>query len=356
MDSASTVGTISASVAPSSSSPTQAPAAPSTSKSIHFLVYADRPPYTHTQKLMVDSIAKDPNVRQIASYNFEGMQAAFRSFETTVDGVPFVTMEGKNVSGGMYLDTVLNATQQGFCKHKASEDPVRWAWKPLLMYSQMQQSNKGDWIVYHDASKYIRSGFNESLSLITDRLDTIAPDGVAGACLVFNTRTLYKRFAFCACIKTTLPRVAELAKTCPPEHVDEGCINRLRRAPMHQASWVVLRNTPKGRAFLRRWMEITFNLALLARLPFSDQDAMGLTAFEHDFPCAFMPTVNGHPNYENGDQVKHLQPFMDRIHSTTPWVAVKPSDPTNPIDAIIQQKRQKRQKKKLKRQSGLQSI
>ena len=278
---------------------------------IHLVVYANGDPYEKTQILMTTSANKDPAVATVSSYNEETMLKTLKASNVYKEkGVWFKDRYGKPLRNASEFLKEISKLHE---KCHFNKDPYWWIWKPVLIYEKLRRIKDGDTVVYSDASKYYRHGFKGSLQKLKERLMELnAEDGVAGTCLPKTTFRMWSTSDMrnhAACDKQTdLSSFIKLGKLCE----NAKCVNDIAMSPMRQASWLVLRKTNKTMKLMKLWMELSLNAQIMKGLPYQDQDALALAAERLDFPCAFMPSYRGFPDYINGNDVKHPQPFLDK--------------------------------------------
>jgi hypothetical protein len=309
---------------------------------VHFVTYADREPYTKTQKLMGESVTKFGGVKHQAEWNEQSFKRAFAISNVSVEyDLAMIGLDGRRCESPALFLTLLREAIKKYC---GVGEPYRWMWKPFIIFEQLVKARDGDVVVYADSSKYLRSGFQGSLRLLTNEiaaheLDLI--DGIAGVCLPYDMHLVFARYRKHTCVDKT----STFQKLLTIANVSDVTPKRMaawNRMPMFAGAWMVFRKTERTMQLVRRWLQLMFNLKVLLTVPFYDQDCMGIAAMELNFPCLFLPQVDGFPSYENGNDIKHINPFIQRSDAartkkSEKWFAVFPDKhPITGLDAMDQ--------------------
>lgn len=262
----------------------------------------------------------------VKTYNDLSFRQAFDSWSGTAN-ISMRGFEEEKLTGKAYAELMLRKSAE--CKF--SKEHYNWIWKPFIVYQELLAAKDGDFVVYHDASKYHRDGFSMRLRVLTDKLLRLGPraaNGVAGTCLPITVRRQFQRFAYhSTCASVGFAETLVASGVCRQGEVETACAKRFEWAAMYQASWVVLRKSDATMRLVERWATHAFSARTITSIPFQDQDALALAALELDFPCAFMPPgVDGVPNYKDGNDVKHINPFFTRD-----FLTLRPSDWTEQV-------------------------
>lgn len=164
-------------------------------------------------------------------------------------------------------------------------------WKPLLILDKLDQVRPGEFVLFHDASQYIREPFRHDMRPLARCMEHSKEDVLAGVRLRGTLEWEYSQcgihygdaqraFSFCEALN---------AVVCPG--VSAGCCNREQEGLLTLLNtWHLWRNTPVAHRLLERWLELNLS-PLSLRVPLLDQSLLELLALENNLLTVLLPTA-----------------------------------------------------------------
>ncbi|CAE8698509.1 unnamed protein product, partial [Polarella glacialis] len=162
------------------------------------------------------------------------------------------------------------------------------AWKPYLIWQSFRHVKWGDWLIYHDASQYVREGFSSSVQPLLDWLESKREENPCECLAATRLRQTIQHEWQQQCVGAYGPVERDFARAeqihcgtmwrlgaCTPSSRADCCAHLWRR-PMMQHSWSVWRKNRRSARFLREWAKQSEEFDIVAHLPFVDQSLNSL--------------------------------------------------------------------------------
>ena len=159
-------------------------------------------------------------------------------------------------------------------------------WKPFIVFETLKVMPRGDYLLYHDASRYVSQGFNRSIHALIDLLECnsgfngLLP-GVAAAPSVewsFSIGSGISRYSFHSFCNVVLTS-GFCRQYDTIQEVTRCCETQFWRRPVVTASFMVFRNDEESKKYL--WILIRKFIAVQdvwTNMPIHDQSASGILA------------------------------------------------------------------------------
>ncbi|CAJ1354717.1 unnamed protein product [Effrenium voratum] len=161
------------------------------------------------------------------------------------------------------------------------------AWKPYAIWQAFRHVKWGEWLVYHDASRYVQEGFSSSVQPLLAWLEANREENPCECLAAVRLRQTMEYEWLQQCVPpygepVDRDRAADIfcglmwkLGICRPSSPAECCAAHWDR-PMLQHAWSVWRKNRRSARFLREWAHQAEDYDTLAHLPFVDQSLNSL--------------------------------------------------------------------------------
>eukprot|EP00439_Symbiodinium_sp_Y106_P051237 s204_g6.t2 len=171
-------------------------------------------------------------------------------------------------------------------RHDDVNFPRGGAWKPYLIWQAFRQVKWGDWLIYHDSSRYYSQGFSSSVQPLLEWLEENREENPCECLPAVQMRATLEHEWTQKCVAAygaQMPKAAfevfcdvlTRLDLCGPER-DTTCCEYYWQQPTHQHSWSVWRKNRRSARLLREWAKWSENYNTLAQLPLVDQSLISL--------------------------------------------------------------------------------
>ncbi|CAL1163619.1 unnamed protein product, partial [Cladocopium goreaui] len=161
------------------------------------------------------------------------------------------------------------------------------AWKPYIIWQALRRVKWGDWLVYHDASRYVQEGFSSSVQPLLSWLEAHRLDNPCECLPAVRLRQTFEHEWLQQCVppygNAPIPshQAADVfcslmskLGTCRPN--EPSCCTWNWHQSTLQHAWSVWRKNRRSARFLREWAREAEDYEKLAHLPFVDQSLNAL--------------------------------------------------------------------------------
>jgi len=193
-------------------------------------------------------------------------------------------------------------------------------WKPMLILDKMDRIALGEFVLFHDASQYVREPFRYDLRPLVKCIQHLGEDVLVGTRMRGTIEWAYSQ---CGVHYGDKHRQASLceawsAVACPGNRCCEDDIRHLAHL---LNTWHIWRNTPKARRLLEQWQELSLSDVAL-RVPFLDQSLLELLAARQNLlsvvlPSAYISHLHLYPLwlYDESNLQKGINRLFDNLAS-----------------------------------------
>lgn len=192
-------------------------------------------------------------------------------------------------------------------------------WKPLLLLDKLDRVPIGAWVLFHDASQYIREPFRHDVRPLTRCLEHLGEDALVG---VRTRGTLEWEYSQCGVYYGDRERAVSFCEAwetvaCPGSR----CCNRdlERQVATLLNTWHLWRNTAAARQLLEHWLDLCLS-ELSARVPLLDQSLLEILAAQSNLPTIWLPSTfmdsEVYPMvlYDEANLQKSINVVFDNLH------------------------------------------
>ena len=227
-------------------------------ENIHLVTYADKPPFTETQKLLNDTISNFTKYNVIKhSYNLEKLKD--HELYTKMDMLQYIYKEGRR--DGYYC-----------------------AYKILASYDVYQKMGDNDILYYTDSSQWFKNGFNQNIDKVMEYCynklhfiaGSFAKDGL-------NNNIGYDKYIY----------------DMIDPNIDYYAIHN---QPHICASWFVIKKTKQNDFFFKDWIKYSFYInpyddkPLITYMHVGDQYIFNILCYKYNLKSFYNPNISHNAN------------------------------------------------------------